>query len=260
MEGTSSHSGKIITTKARLTLNEDPMVRRFPLALLLLFGPAAEAAPLSGIGRSIDGDSLMVGQQEVRLHGIDAPELTQTCTRKDESWACGSAARDQLAKLISGRQVSCVSLGVDRYGRTLGRCRVGETDLNRTMVATGYALAYRRYSTTYVSAEESANVAKRGLWSGTFELPSEIRHAGEDYRMAPLSAEPSGSRGRRIVLNSRSKPQPSANCRIKGNHSRRGEKIYHLPGRPYYQETVAEQIFCTEAEARAAGYRRSRAH
>ena len=60
-------------------------------------------------------------------------------------------------------------------------------------------------------------------------------------------------------MSARSKPQPSGSCRIKGNHSRRGELIYHLPGMPYYAETRAEQMFCTEAQARAAGYRRSRA-
>jgi hypothetical protein len=46
---------------------------------------------------------------------------------------------------------------------------------------------------------------------------------------------------------------------IKGNHSRRGEWIYHLPGKPYHNETRAEQMFCSEEEAMAAGYRRSRA-
>jgi hypothetical protein len=218
------------------------------------------AAPtLFGDGRSIDGDSLMVGLREVRLHGIDAPELSQTCTRSSEAWACGKAAADQLTKLIAGRPVSCMSMGQDQYGRTLGRCRVGETDLNQAMVATGYALAYRRYSTAYVSAEESARVAKRGIWSSTFELPSEIRHAGEDYRVPKPVAEGSSSGERPIVQSARSRPQPSGSCRIKGNHSRKGEWIYHLPGMPYYEQTRAEAIFCTEAQARAAGYRRSRA-
>lgn len=202
----------------------------------------------------------MVGQTEVRLHGIDAPELTQTCTRDGQSWPCGRAAADQLSKLIGDRPVSCTSLGQDQHDRTLGQCRVGDTDLNRTMVALGYALAYRRYSTAYVSAEESAKLAKRGIWAGTFELPSEIRHAGEDYRPVVPSAGPASSSAQPTILSVRSKPPPHGTCRIKGNHSRRGEKIYHLPGRPYYEETVAEQIFCTEAEARAAGYRRSRAH
>jgi hypothetical protein len=201
----------------------------------------------------------MVGQQEVRLFGIDAPELTQTCTRDGKPWACGSAAADQLSKLIAGKQLKCEPVGKDRYGRTLARCSAGDADLNRTMVATGYALAYRRYSTDYVSAEESARVARRGIWSGTFEQPSEVRHAGDDYVIEQPDRTARGNRQLPVVSSARSKPRPSGNCRIKGNHSRKGERIYHLPGMPYYSETVAEDIFCTEAEARAAGYRRSRA-
>ena len=56
---------------------------------------------------------------------------------------------------------------------------VGTTDINRTMVAMGYAVAYRRYSSDYVSAEDSAKVNKRGLWSGKFQMPSDYRHAGD---------------------------------------------------------------------------------
>jgi endonuclease YncB( thermonuclease family) len=236
------------------------MVRRFLVTFLSLGSASVAASTLSGAGRPIDGDSLMVGQQEVRLHGIDAPELAQTCTRDGNPWGCGRAAADELAKLIAGQPVSCISLGTDQYGRTLGQCRAGDTDLNRAMVALGYALAYRRYSTTYVSAEESAKLAKRGIWSGSFELPSETRHAGEDYRIEkPTAAERSSAR-LPVVISPRGKTQLSGgNCRIKGNHSRKGELIYHLPGMPYYAETRAEQMFCTEAQARAAGYRRSRA-
>src|SRR5688500_5070688 len=115
------------------------MGRYLPLALLPLAYTSSAAAPISGTGRSIDGDSLMVGQQEVRLFGIDAPEFTQTCTRASERWACGAAAADQLSKLVSGKQVNCVTLGTDRHKRTVARCRVGSIDLNRVMVATGYA-------------------------------------------------------------------------------------------------------------------------
>lgn len=235
------------------------MARYLALALLSLTGASATAAPLVGGGRSIDGDSLMVGQHEVRLFGIDAPEKTQTCVRDGKPWACGSAAADNLSKLVAGKQVSCASLGKDKHGRTLARCSVGATDINRTMVATGYALAYRRYSMDYISAEESAKAAKRGIWSGTFELPSEVRHADDDHLVAsPVQGQKSRS-GRPVVSSLGSKPQPTGGCRIKGNRSRKGELIYHLPGMPYYSQTVAEQIFCTEAAARAAGYRRSRA-
>lgn len=52
-------------------------------------------------------------------------------------------------------------------------------------------------------------------------------------------------------------------CRIKGNISWGGERIYHVPGGKYYDATQiatgkGERWFCTEAEARAAGWRRSR--
>lgn len=234
---------------------------RFTLIAVLFVGsvPATAGSP-SGAARAIDGDSLVVGGVEVRLHGIDAPEFDQSCSRAGTTWACGRASADQMTKLIAGQHVICTAVGQDQHGRTLGQCKAGNTDLNRMMVAGGYALAYRRYSTAYVSAEDSARLAKRGIWSGTFEQPGEVRHAGEDYRIEPPPAPKVVSGGRPVVLNSRAKPQPSGNCRIKGNHSRKGEKIYHLPGKPYYAQTVAEEIFCTEAQARAAGYRRSRAH
>jgi endonuclease YncB( thermonuclease family) len=233
------------------------MLRVVQLMLVLASAPAV-AGPVSGIGESIDGDSLKIGEREVRLYGIDAPELAQICQRDGRAWECGSEAAYQLSKLVKGKQVTCAVMGGDTFGRTLGRCRVGEVDLNRTMVATGYALAYRRYSTDYVSAEASAKLARRGIWSGTFELPSQLRHAEDDYVLS--RTDDRESRGPLPVVSSaRSRSQPSGGCRIKGNHSRKGELIYHLPGMPYYAETRAEQIFCTEAEARAAGYRRSRA-
>jgi hypothetical protein len=118
------------------------------------------------------------------------------------------------------------------------------------MVATGYAVAFRRYSQNYISAEESAKVAGRGLWSGTFEMPAEVRAQARASAVAPQTRE-------RPV---RSAPKTAAGggaCRIKGNHSRRGEWIYHVPGMPYYEQTRPEAMFCTEAEARAAGYRRA---
>jgi endonuclease YncB( thermonuclease family) len=235
------------------------MTRYLALALLTVAATPAAAAVLSGIGRPIDGDSLMVGQQEVRLFGIDAPEFTQTCTRAGLPWACGSAAADQLSKLVAGKHVSCVSMGTDQYGRTLARCTAGVTDVNRVMVATGYALAFRRYSMDYISAEESAKAGKRGIWSGTFQLPSDVRHGDDGHQFATPKVERQAQSERPVVSSIRSKPQLSGSCSIKGNRSRRGDWIYHLPGMPYYTQTVAEEIFCTEAEARAAGYRRSRA-
>src|SRR5688572_29418082 len=112
------------------------------LQLALVMAAPSSGESLSGVGRSIDGDSLMVGEWEVRLFGIDAPELMQTCQRGGQSWACGSDAALQLSKLVNGKRVICVSRGADTHGRTVARCTADGVDLNRVMVATGYALAY----------------------------------------------------------------------------------------------------------------------
>ena len=84
-------------------------------------------------------------------------------------------------------------------------------------------------------------------------MPSEYRHEGVPTKRAPISKQ---SRG--IAPQGIRRPPPIANggCLIKGNQGKNGW-IYHVPGMPYYAQTHAEQIFCTEAEARAAGYRRA---
>lgn len=215
---------------------------------------SASASPISGVARAIDGDSLMVGGYEVRLFGIDAPEFNQACTQSGRSWACGEDAASRLSRLVTGKEVRCSTLGADQHGRTLARCTVGGTDINRTMVATGYAVAFRRYSMDYVSAEESAKVARRGIWNGEFQMPSDIRHADDQALPRPTTRSTRNDRGVRFAT----RPSGNGSCKIKGNRGRNGW-IYHLPGMPYYAKTVAEEMFCTEAQARAAGYRRARA-
>jgi hypothetical protein len=145
-------------------------------------------------------------------------------------------------------------MGTDQHGRMLGRCTVGTLDVNRALVASGHAVAFRRYSTDYVSAEDSAKASRRGLWAGTFTMPSEYRNG-----TAPAAARStSGPTGRRARASSSDwAGRAAANCNIKGNRNRRGQWIYHVPGMPYYDQTRPEEIFCSEADARAAGYRRA---
>lgn len=221
---------------------------------VLIACTTASAAPFYGLAQSIDGDSLHVGDKEVRLFGIDAPEYDQQCKRNGQNWACGQEAAERLSKLVTGRDVRCTQVDVDKHRRIVARCTVNGTNVNRTMVASGYAVAFRHYSTEYVSAEESARVAKRGIWAGTFDMPSDVRHAAETPEQK-RNYRP-GKAPRVVSLHS-SRPQPSGGCVIKGNQGSNGW-IYHVPGMPYYEKTKAEQIFCTEAEARAAGYRRAK--
>ncbi len=68
-------------------------------------------------------------------------------------------------------------VGRDRYKRIIARCTVGDEDLEKWMVANGWALAYRRYSLDYIDEEADARVARRGIWAGEFVRPWEWRRS-----------------------------------------------------------------------------------
>src|SRR5437868_6792190 len=108
--------------------------RAFALAYFLglaLPHPSFAQTFFSGVGHAKDGDSLTVGGREVRLYGIDAPEWDQTCKRDGREWACGQVAAKELAKLVTGKDVSCVAADTDQYHRTVAQCTVDGTDVNR---------------------------------------------------------------------------------------------------------------------------------
>lgn len=128
-------------------------------------------ARVSGLARPIDGDSLWVGGNEVRLKGIDAPEGRQTCRRNGAIWGCGEAARGALVGLIGGNAITCDVSERDRYGRLLAYCRAGDRDLNATMVTAGMAVAYGGYG----REEAEAKGARRGIWNSEFETPRQWR-------------------------------------------------------------------------------------
>jgi endonuclease YncB( thermonuclease family) len=220
-------------------------------SIAFAFSIPSVAQTFTGAAQAIDGDSLHVGNREVRLFGIDAPEYHQSCKRGAQSWSCGANAAGLLARLVNGKTAKCEAVDTDEYGRTVARCSAGNLDLNRVMVAFGYAVAYRHYSLDYVSAEETARANKRGLWSGTFKMPSMFRH--EDQPQVDRAVRQPG----RSYSHHRSTPTASGACVIKGNRGPHGW-IYHLPGMPYYQQTRAEQMFCSERDAQAAGYRRAK--
>lgn len=217
----------------------------------LLWPSLAAAQTYVGPADVVDGDSLSVSGFSVRLFGIDAPEGKQSCNRGGTSWHCGEEAATQLRNMIGGNPVECRGRGIDSFGRTVAVCTVDGIELNRAMVEAGWATAFRKYAQDYVTAEARAKAARRGIWDSEFDLPENFRAAAQ--RLEPAAPQPFA---RRVVPSEEAVPSYSG-CAIKGNRNRKGQWIYHLPGMPYYDVTRAEEMFCTEAQAREAGYRRA---
>ena len=155
----------------------DHFLLRLTLTLCLLLLPLPiSAQTITGVASVTDGDSLEIRGTRIRLHGIDAPESRQLCTRPSgQQWRCGQQAALALSDRIGRRSVSCVTRDIDRYGRTIAFCLQDGVDLNRWMVNEGWAVAYRQFSRDYVAAEAEARRAGRNIWSGSFVLPWDWR-------------------------------------------------------------------------------------
>lgn len=212
------------------------------LVLLLLIAAPASAAEISGLARIIDGDTLEIGGQVVRLEGIDAPESGQTCRNAaGRDWACGSEATRALA-MLAADGIRCRGEETDRYGRLIAICEGRGGDINGQLVREGWALAFTRFSDRYAPEEAAARRTRAGLWAGSFTPPWDYRAARwEDAVIAGT---------------------PRDGCPIKGNISANG-RIYHTPySRDYARTRIdtsrGERWFCSEAEAIAAGWRAPR--
>ncbi|MCA0316583.1 MAG: thermonuclease family protein [Proteobacteria bacterium] len=132
---------------------------------------------ITGHARIIDGDSLMVAGTEVRLWGIDAPELFQRCMRDGREVQCGREAARALIAMVAGQQVTCDRRDMDRFGRTVATCRVEAVDLAQAMVSAGHAVSFGGY----YSEEAQARAGRRGLWAGEFMRPREWRDRGRPH-------------------------------------------------------------------------------
>jgi endonuclease YncB( thermonuclease family) len=134
------------------------------------------AAEISGFAVIIDGDTIKILNNKIRLYGIDAPEKKQKCTKKAKEYNCGIVATKALIEKINKNSVKCVvQKNKDRYNRFIGICFVEQENLNKWMVKNGYAVAYRSYSKDYITDEEYAKINKLGLWSGNFLKPEKWR-------------------------------------------------------------------------------------
>lgn len=251
------------------------MLRYLCLIAILSLPTVVTAAP-EGVVRVIDGDTIEIAGQRVRLHAIDAPESNQTCEDTSGSiWDCGAWVTREARALFEGKLAKCTERDVDRYGRIVATCRIDGIDMGATLVTSGLAFAYRRYGLEYDLAEKGAAVAGRGLHATEIQSPAAFRAAAREPQRTVHTRDAQSHKTIRVPetqdngwtierLFSWLPASLNPGCKIKGNVSRAsGARIYHVPGQAYYAETriateYGERWFCSEADARAAGWRKAR--
>lgn len=218
-------------------------------------GMAVVAGASGAFGQTIEGraavltgDVLRIGETEIRLAGIEAPEMGQICSRPgNRRWRCGRDARSALVRSVRGETVSCSVSGQDDRGRALGRCFAGDEDIARSLVREGHVFARTGLFAKYAAEEDAARDANAGLWRGEAERPSEYRAKAAE-RLAKAWEE--------------AKKTAPDGCPIKGRIQSGRRKYYVLPGTADYpririRTRRGERWFCTEEEAQAAGWQRS---
>ncbi|GAX83763.1 hypothetical protein CEUSTIGMA_g11188.t1 [Chlamydomonas eustigma] len=246
---------------------------------------AQQFSPIQGPARVVDGDTLVINEERIRLYGVDAPEKAQSCkTSKGAEYSCGQRSKEALTTKIGSKQVTCLVKNKDQYGRNVAVCTLrggllgGEgEELNEWLVSNGFAVAYRQYGKEYIPVEEKAKAEHRGLWDGSFTTPSDWRK--QQKAAVALSSGPAALNASALGLIGTKSNQneggsvmpmtalqgptcPSGDLAIKGNIGSKGDKIYHVPGSGQYnlvkiEEQDGEKYFCSESEAQAAGWRRS---
>lgn len=150
-------------------------ILRVIATLGLLSSAPLSAAELIGTAKVIDGDTLEIQGQRIRLHGIDAPESRQYCLARNTEYPCGAMATSWVTGLTFGHETRCEGDKKGRYGRLLGVCFIDGKNLNSEIVRAGWALAYTRYSRDYLEVQAIAARNRQGIWAGKFTPPWEWR-------------------------------------------------------------------------------------
>ena len=142
------------------------------LFLIFLFNNyVLYAKTIIGEAKVIDGDTIHINKNKIRLHGIDAPERKQTCIFKNKKWLCGIHSTYELKKIINNQIVKCITSDIDKYKRYIAICYVNKLNINQAMVKKGWAIAYRYYSKDYIKEEDYARSNNIGIWKSIFEEP-----------------------------------------------------------------------------------------
>jgi len=240
------------------------MPMKFLPAILALLLPAiASAADITGPAKVREGGTVLIGNSRVRLFGIDAPSVDQLCLNTTgERWTCGVAARDELAKHVGNKAWTCHVQRTDRRGRLVAHCEVEGEDIQKWMVANGWALSYVRYSHDYDADEKAAREAKAGMWQGAFIAPWDWRVRNKKTTILG-NAKPPDNANAILLASASGSVAPSPDCMIKGNVNHAGECIYHTPKSRWYaqikmQISKGTRWFCSVDDAERAGCRETK--
>lgn len=233
-------------------MNASKKVWLFPFLILLLVTGGCDLDQdrnfiSAKVIKVVDGDTLNVeidGKKEtIRLLLIDTPETVHPIKPVQPF---GPEASEFLKDKLNGNDIR-VELGIgerDKYGRLLAYVYVEDQMVNKQLLERGLArVAYvfepnTKYIDEFYDIQKQAQQKEVGIWSI------------ENYATDQGFREQEESNDAHIK-----NLEVSENCSIKGNINSNGEKIYHTEKSPSYQVTKPEEIFCSEEEAVAAGYR-----
>ena len=245
----------VITRRISSTLIKQRQILAYSALTLAVFGGVIAAVSMgvfsqlpknneiSGVARIIDADLIKVGDVDIRLFGIDAPEPTQRCRRHAKGrakWGCGRKAVTQLSNLVNNNKVTCARKGTDNLGRIMAKCSVDNWDVAAYMVREGLAWVSPGDPAGYGKFELAAKDALVGIWRAKNDTPW-------NYREARWTE---------------AKAQAPEGCPVKGNISGAG-RVYYLPwsnqyNRVHIQPKKGERWFCNERDAIKAGWRMTR--
>ena len=120
------------------------------------------------------GDRFRIGNQWIRLFGVAAPDINQTCTDDHgRAFNCGYTVARKPKDLLGNDEVTCTVMKVSAQGAVSARCSIDRYDLGAVLVEAGWAVALRDVSPVYIPYEDTARQKQSGLWAGQFYMPWE---------------------------------------------------------------------------------------
>ncbi|MGK7937270.1 MAG: thermonuclease family protein [Xenococcaceae cyanobacterium] len=132
----------------------------------------SEKGQIKGEAHVIKGNIIEIDRQQIKLYGIDAPELEQICYVNDRPWQCGLTVKQKLVEKIEGKSLTCLTREQKNDNVPIAECFLGRQNLNGWLVEEGWAIADRQNSRSFISHEILAQRDHKGIYQSEFLKPS----------------------------------------------------------------------------------------